>query len=70
MKKVFQQGFLVGVVLSLKNTRYAIGQYKVSEEVKAEREPKDIKNPKYVEFTPQKKKSSSIYRFSNGLTKM
>ena len=47
-----------------------IEQYKVSEEVKAEREPKDIKNPKYAEFTPQKKKSKCISPSSNGLTKM
>ena len=36
---------LVFVVLSLKNTRFMIGQFKVSEEAKAERETKNIKNP-------------------------
>ena len=58
------------VVLFLKNTRYVIEQYTVSEEVKAEREPKGTKNPKYAVFIPQKKKLKYIFQFLNGLTKM
>ena len=38
--------------------------------MKAEREPKDIKNPKCAEFIPQKKKSRCIFQSLNGLTKM
>ena len=38
--------------------------------MKAEREPKDIKNPKNAEFTPQKKKSRYIFLSLNGLMKM
>ena len=64
------QDILVFVVLFLKNTRYAIEQYKVLEEVKAKIEPIGIKSLKDAEFTPQKKKSSSICLFSNGMTKM
>ena len=70
MKMDFQTDAPAFVVPNLKNTRYATGQYKALGGVKAEKEPKTIKNPKRAEFIPQKKKSRCIFQSLNGLTKM